>query len=210
MTMNKKSIALLALCAAPLALPAAYAQDIPKVSRELVEQYVKNTWKKPPEGWQARIDQDETQRVCSETRNQPNAEQSKAILAREKATVVFPADGKVLGDWKRGEKVANTGTGGQFSDKADTYRGGNCYACHQMAAKELSFGTLGPSLLGYGKVRKFDAAEAKAAYAKIYDAQSVVACSNMPRFGTHKVLTEQQMKDVTAYLFDPASPVNKD
>lgn len=31
----------------------------------------------------------------------------------------------------------------------------------------------------------------------------------MPRFGFHKVLTEQQMKDVVAYLFDPESPVNK-
>lgn len=209
MTRNIKSVALLALLAAPLALPMAFAQDAPKVSRELVEQYVKNTWKKPAEGWQARIDQDETQRVCSETRNQPNAEQSKAILAREKATVVFPADGKVLGDWKRGERVANTGTGGQFSDKEDTYRGGNCYACHQMAAKELSFGTLGPSLLEYGKNRKFKPEEAKEAYAKIFNAQSVQPCSTMPRFGYHKFLSEEQMKDVTAYLFDPESPVNK-
>jgi L-cysteine S-thiosulfotransferase len=34
-------------------------------------------------------------------------------------------------------------------------------------------------------------------------------CSNMPRFGYHKFLSEQQIKDVTAYLFDPQSPVNK-
>ena len=70
MTRNNKSIALLALFAVPLAVSSAVAQDVPKVSRDLVEQYVKSTWKKPPEGWQARIDQDETQRVCSETRNQ--------------------------------------------------------------------------------------------------------------------------------------------
>jgi sulfur-oxidizing protein SoxX len=31
----------------------------------------------------------------------------------------------------------------------------------------------------------------------------------MPRFGSNHVLTETQMKDVTAYLLDPASPVNK-
>jgi L-cysteine S-thiosulfotransferase len=37
----------------------------------------------------------------------------------------------------------------------------------------------------------------------------VVPCSNMPRFGSNKVLDEQQIKDVMAYLFDPESPVNK-
>lgn len=187
----------------------ATAQQTAKISPERVEQIVKDTWKKPAEGWQARVDQDETQKVCSLTRNEPNAEQAKAVLAREKANVVFPADGNVMGDWKKGERVANTGTGGQFTDKDDTYRGGNCYACHQMAAKELSYGTLGPSLLEYGKIRKFKPEEAKEAYAKIYNAQSVQPCSNMPRFGHNKFLSEQQMKDVTAYLFDPESPVNK-
>jgi sulfur-oxidizing protein SoxX len=31
----------------------------------------------------------------------------------------------------------------------------------------------------------------------------------MPRFGTNHVLTEQQIKDIVALLFDPESPVNK-
>jgi sulfur-oxidizing protein SoxX len=31
----------------------------------------------------------------------------------------------------------------------------------------------------------------------------------MPRFGDAGILTEQQIKDVMAYLFDPESPVNK-
>lgn len=192
-----------------IATAPSMAQQAAKISQERVEAIVKDTWKKPAEGWQSRVDQDETQKVCSLTRNQPDAEQAKAILAREKASIVLPADGNVLGDWKKGERVANTGTGGQFTDKDDTYRGGNCYACHQMAAKELSYGTLGPSLLEYGKNRKFKPEEAKEAYAKIYNAQAVQPCSNMPRFGHNKFLTEQQMKDVTAYLFDPESPVNK-
>ena len=78
-----------------------------------------------------------------------------------------------------------------------------------MAPKELSYGTLGPSLQNYGKDRKFDPAEARNAYAKIYNAQGVFPCSQMPRFGLHKFLSEQQMKDAVAYLFDPESPVNK-
>ena len=185
------------------------AQQTVKVSPELVEQYVKGTWKAPAAGWQARVDQDETQRACTATRNEPSVADGDKIIAREKATVVFPTDGKVLGDWKAGEKVAQAGTGGQFTDKVDTPSGGNCYACHQMAPKELSFGTLGPTLIEYGKIRKYTDGEAKAAYAKIFNAQSVQPCSNMPRFGYHKFLSEQQMKDVTAYLFDPESPVNK-
>jgi sulfur-oxidizing protein SoxX len=204
----KASLAAVAALSCLFASPTM-AQQTAKISPERVEQIVKDTWKKPAEGWQSRVDQDETQKVCSQTRNEPNADQAKAILAREKAAVVFPADGNVMGDWKKGERVANTGTGGQFTDKDDTYRGGNCYACHQMAAKELSYGTLGPSLLEYGKNRKFKPEEAKDAYAKIYNAQSVQPCSNMPRFGHNKFLSEQQMKDVTAYLFDPESPVNK-
>ena len=199
--------------AASLALlasfPIAHAQQPAKVAPQIVEAYVKDTWKAPAEGWQARVDQDETQRLCSESRNNPSKTDTAKIQARELASIVFPAGGKVLGDWKAGEAVAQIGTGGQFSDKPDGPRGGNCYACHQMAPKELSFGTLGPSLAEYGKIRKFDAAEAKAAYAKIFNAQSVVPCSNMPRFGAHKFLSEKQMQDVTAYLFDPESPVNK-
>ncbi len=188
---------------------AASRQQAPKVSPETVAAYVKNTWKSPADGWQARVDQDATQRIYSETRNSPAKADFDKILAREVASIVYPADGRVLGDWKAGETVAQVGTGGQFTDKADGPRGGNCYACHRMAAKELSYGTLGPSLLEYGKIRKYAAADAKAAYAKIYNAQSVLPCSNMPLFGHNKFLSEQQIKDVTAYIFDPESPVNK-
>jgi L-cysteine S-thiosulfotransferase len=185
----------------PVAPPVA-----PKVDPAKVNAVMNRTWKKVADGWQSRVDQDETQKICSDYRNDvPTAEFNK-IVEREKATVVFPADGNVMGDWKAGEKVAQSGAGGQFTD---TVRGGNCYACHQMAKEELSYGNLGPNLQGYGATRKFDAAEAKQVYAKIFNAQSVQACSNMPRFGFHKFLTEQQLKDVTAYLMSPDSPVNK-
>ena len=52
-----------------------------------------------------------------------------------------------------------------------------------------------PSLLEYGKTRNFNAADAKAAYEKIYDSQASFPCSNMPRFGTNKVLTIEQIQD---------------
>jgi len=199
----------LALVLAAGSISGTVAQQAGGLPAERLAAYVKDTWKAPPEGWQSRVEQDETQRICSDARNSPSKADFEAIRARELATVVFPADGNVLGDWKAGEAVAQVGTGGQFSDRADGPRGGNCYACHQMAKKELSYGTLGPSLSEYGKIRKFDGVEAKAAYAKIFNAQSVLPCSNMPRFGYHKFLTEKQIRDVAAYLFDPESPVNK-
>lgn len=192
-----------------LLMPAAAAQESVKVDPALVEKYVVATWKGAADEWKTRIRQDETQRVCTQYANQPPPAEAEKIVAREKATIVFPADGKVMGDWKAGEKIAQSGQGGQFTDKPDTVNGGNCYACHQLAPNEVSYGTLGPSLLAYGKNRDFKAEEAKAAYAKIFNAQSVMACSQMPRFGYHKFLTEQQIKDVVAYLFDPLSPVNQ-
>ena len=103
---------------------------------------------------------------------------------------------------------AQNGRGGQFSDKPGTVSGGNCYACHQMDLKEISYGTIGPSLAGYGALRGFKAEAARDAFAKIFNAEAVLACSTMPRFGHNKVLTEQQIKDVTAYLMAPDSPVN--
>lgn len=188
---------------------AAWAQDIPEADPAVVEKVIAATWTKVKEGWEDRIKQDETQAACSKYRNVPPADVANAILERETATVVFPADGNFIGDWKAGEKIAQSGFGGRWNDKPDTVNGGNCYACHQMRPDELSYGTLGPSLLGYGKDRNFDPAAAKVAYAKIYNAQAALPCSQMPRFGYHKFLSEQQIKDVVALLFAKDSPVNK-
>lgn len=204
-------LALIVATGAFASLPvAASAQTASKpVDPAVVESYLKSTFGKAPPEWQARIEPDETLKVCNKYHNEvPSAEADK-ITARELARVVYPADGEFLGNWKEGAKIANNGRGGQFSDPPDTVSGGNCYACHQMEQKELSFGTLGPSLTNYGKDRKYDPEEIKRAYTKVYDSQALFACSNMPRFGVNKVLSEQQIKDIIAFLFDPESPVNK-
>lgn len=192
---------------AVLAGPPALAQTA--ADPALVDAVVAGTWRKPPDGWASRIAQDETQRLCSQYHNAPPQAVADTIMAAQQASVVFPADGNVIGDWKKGEKVAQNGRGGQFSDGPDTVNGGNCYACHQLRADEVSYGTLGPSLTGYGRERAYDPQAARDAYAKVFNAQAVAPCSMMPRFGYHKFLSEEQIKDVVAYLFDPASPVNK-
>ena len=186
---------------------SASAQERP--AQAVIDAYIKSTFGKASAEWQARIKPDDSLAVCNTTRNNPSSAQSDAMLKRESARVVYPADGKFLGDWKKGYQVANNGRGGQFSDPAGTVSGGNCFACHQLDPKEVSYGTLGPSLSAYGKDRKYDPETIKDAYTKIYNSMAVVPCSNMPRFGVNKVLDEQQIKDVMAYLFDPESPVNK-
>jgi L-cysteine S-thiosulfotransferase len=204
MTTTRIAIAATALL---LAGPALAQQA--KLDPATAERYVASLWAKAPDEWRQRNTQDETQKVCSATANSPSDAEAKAIVARELASVRFPVDGKVIGDWKKGQQVAQRGSGGQFSDAPDTFRGGNCYACHQLSRAELSYGTLGPSLQEYGKLKDFKPDEARAAFAKVWNAQSVLACSTMPRFGHNGFLTEEQIKDVVAYLFDRESPVNK-
>ncbi len=188
--------------------PAAFAQTA-TVEPALIEKAVTELFGHAPAAWQARIVQDETQKACSLHKNQPPAEVAKAISAREEKLVVLPADGQMMGDWKSGEKLAQSGYGGRHTDDPKRPVGGNCYACHQLSKTELSYGTMGPSLVEYGKIRKYKADDVKAAYVKIYNAQAVFPCSNMPRLGHSKHLSEQQIKDIVALLFDPDSPVNK-
>lgn len=189
--------------------PAAADPAAPSSNAPNIDGYVAEMWSGADAEWQQRLKQDETQAVCSQFRNSPPDEAAKNIRTREAATIKYPADGKLLGNWQEGEKIAQNGRGGQFSDAPDAARGGNCYACHQLSKTEVAFGTLGPSLTEYGKVRDYAADAAKETYAKIYNSQATTACSSMPRFGVHGFLTEQQIKDVLAYLFDPDSPVNK-
>jgi sulfur-oxidizing protein SoxX len=158
----------------------------------------------------ARIKQDEVQQLCSRYRNVPPPEVRKQIEASQLATIHYPASGKLLGDWKNGEKLAQDGYGLRFTDAASGRpNGGNCYACHQIGPKELSYGTLGPSLYRYGKQRGATEEVVKYTYGKIYNPEAFSACSNMPRFGHNKVLTPEQIADAVALLLDPESPVNK-
>ena len=187
----------------------AEAQEGRSAGDALLQKYMGTTFGAASPEWQARIAPDETIAACNAYRNAVPSDVAASIRARELGRIALPPEGKWLGNWKDGFTIANNGQGNQFSDPPGTVAGGNCYACHQLDPSEVSYGTLGPSLTGYGKARNFDSAEAKAVFAKIYDAQSVVACSIMPRFGANKVLTEQQIQDVVAYLFDRDSPVNK-
>jgi len=157
-----------------------------------------------------RLDQDETQKACTLHAGKalPKDVAGK-IEAMNLASIAWPADGKYLGDWKNGERIAQEGRGKQFSDDPKSPVGGNCYACHQITPQEVSYGTIGPPLYQFGKLRGYNDTIRKYAYGKIWNADAYAACSNMPRFGHSGILTQQQVKDVVALLMDPESPVNK-
>ena len=155
-----------------------------------------------------RIAPDALQKACNLADNSPSVEAAKALEATQFATLRFPS-GSLLGDWKRGEKIAQSGRGLQWNDKPGAPGGGGCYNCHQLASKEASYGTLGPSLRAFGKERGNGLEMQRYAYGKIFNSKAYNACSQMPRLGYSGTLTEQQIKDVVAYLLDPASPVNQ-
>lgn len=155
-----------------------------------------------------RLYQLDFQKACSEEKH-PDAKIMHAIEAEQLKTVRYPADGKFLGDWKEGEKIAISGRGLTWTDKTPDGNGGGCYNCHQLSHKEISYGNIGPSLQNWASVRGTGADNVKYTWAKIYNAKAFNACSNMPRNGDAEILTEQQIRHVMAFLLDPESPVNK-
>jgi L-cysteine S-thiosulfotransferase len=179
-----------------------------------VEQMLKRSYTTAtPEEWAARLAQDEVQQVCSRYRNTPPSEITQKIVASQQAALRYPAQGKLIGDWKEGEKLASIGGGGQIGrinpDRPDARRGGNCYACHVLAEKEIAAGNLGPSLAGFGRLRGNSAEMVKYTYEKIFNAQVYFPCSQMPRFGHNNWLTPEEIAHTVAFLLDPQSPVNQ-
>ena len=154
-----------------------------------------------------RLNEDSVQAACNKYKDEPPQGVADKLQKEQLAAIKWPADGKLLGDWKSGEKIAQDGRGMAWNDKGGV--GGSCYNCHQVGPRESSFGTVGPSLYQFGKLRGYGADIQRYAYGKIYNAKAYSLCSQMPRFGHVGALTEQQMKDLTALLMDPASPVNQ-
>jgi sulfur-oxidizing protein SoxX len=164
-----------------------------------------------------RLDQDLAQQVCSSATPPPQAV-AKQVEAQALASIQWPSGGQYLGDWKAGERLAQSGVGMAWNNaSADPAgNGGQCYNCHEINRAEVSFGTIGPSLWNYGKLRGVkNAADPAAAaviqytWGKVWNSKAYSACSNMPRFGHMKLLNEQQIRDLMALLLDPSSPVNQ-
>jgi L-cysteine S-thiosulfotransferase len=166
-----------------------------------------------------RLAQDDANRECSaaDVAGKPIDEKlGKAIEEANLKTIKWPSDGKFIGDWREGERIAQSGRGLTWTDEPGQANGGNCYNCHQIDKKEISFGTIGPSLYNYGKIRGVsDPASAASkpiveyTWGKIWNSKAYNACSNMPRAGHAGILNEAQVRHIVGLLLDPKSPVNE-
>jgi L-cysteine S-thiosulfotransferase len=219
---NRKLLALGAVAVAVAAVGCASMAPLPSTAEldKMAQDMVKASFRGQGIAKVERVtDIDETLRLCNaaDVAGKPlDAATAKRIEEANLKTVKWPAAGKFLGDWKEGEKIAQSGRGQTWTDSANTVNGGNCYNCHQISKEEISFGTIGPSLYQYGKLRGVTDPNSAAAkpiveytWGKIYNAKAYNACSNMPRAGHMGNLTEQQIQHVMALLLDPQSPVNK-
>ena len=193
----------LALLLVVTAVPAA-AEPTPKD----VEAVMQRDFHPRGQATMERVVQDRLQRVCTQTHDQPSAEVTKTLEAEQMKTIAYP-QGSLLGDWRRGEAIAQSGRGLTWNDKPADPAGGSCYNCHELSPLELSHGTIGPSLRGFGKTRGASPEMQRYVYGKIYNAKAYNVCSQMPRFGPSGTLTAEQIKDLVALLLDPASPVNR-
>jgi len=72
---------------------------------------------------------------------------------------------------------------------------GNCLACHVMPGGSQP-GSRGPDLSHFGSTGR-SAAEA---YAMVWDMRTVNPETLMPPFGTNEILTDQDLRDVVAFL----------
>ena len=204
--MNKKI--LLAAMATPFLLPALPAAADPAHRAQAIA-VIKKDFQPRGQASLDRLAEDGLQAVCNRTGNKPPEYISKQMEADQMAGVKYPADGKLMGDWREGEKLAQSGRGFTWTDDPGLPVGGNCYNCHQIDPKETAFGTIGPTLYKFGKLRGNSADIQKYVYTKIYNSKAYNLCSEMPRFGHAGALGEKQIKHLVALLLDPESPVNK-
>lgn len=215
--MKKKTIVLSASTLAVAAVLVGCATSAP--SREEIVQTLKSSFSERGIAKLDRLDQSELQRECSQAAAAGKQLDDKTRDRIQKAvleSIKYPADGKYIGDWREGERIAQNGRGMQWSDAAGAANGANCYACHQVSPQEISFGNQGPSLLKYGVLRgvKDPAAPeseaiVKYTWGRLWNTHAFNACSGMPRFGDAGILTPTQIQHVMALLLDPNSPVNK-
>jgi sulfur-oxidizing protein SoxX len=208
--MIKKSIKLAGLVGS-LALATSLGAQAQALSPQ-VQAALDSSFKSQGIADKSRMVPDEVQLLCSDQAYFESPEgQKKAIALQDAALKAIkpPSDGNYMGDWKAGEKVAQSGRGLTWKDSLDKPNGGSCYNCHQVTDAEISYGTIGPSLLGYGKLRGNSKEIVEYTWNRINNSKAYNLCSNMPRMAHFNILTEQQMKDVMALLLDPASPVNQ-
>lgn len=181
-------------------------------TRQLAEKMVFEAFSATP-AHMKRLEQDRSQQICSKVGDAKLSQAEAAEVVRlARDSIKYPASGKLVGDWKTGDKLAHNGAGDRIRNgktEGTKENGALCQNCHALAPGEINVGNVGPALTGYGKQRGNSDAIAKLTYERIYNAWAVLPCSNMPRLGATGHLTPEQITHMVAFLIDPESPINK-
>jgi L-cysteine S-thiosulfotransferase len=205
-------------CASVLAVTVlgSCAAQPPSVGNERLDTIIAGAYPGASAEQKHRSVQDDAQKICSKAVAQVlKPEDALKVTEHSRASIKYPASGKLIGNWKAGEKLAQDGyglrllPGGGGDVTPKRANGANCYACHALDSKEINAGNLGVSLAGFGLARGNTPEVQKYAYEKIYNSWTYLPCSQMPRMGANGFLTPEQITHVVAYLLDPESPVNK-
>ena len=202
----------MALGASALGIAGCATYPDPAATRQMSEKMVKESFTASPTHAK-RLVQDRSQQICSRIGDAKLSEAEAAeVVKLARASIKYPASGKLVGNWKTGDKLAHNGAGdrirrGKLEKRKEN--GALCQNCHGLAPGEVNVGNVGPSLSGYGLQRGNSEAIAKYTYEKIYNAWVYFPCSNMPRLGATGHLTPEQITHVVAFLIDPQSPINK-
>lgn len=210
--MNNKGLKWVALAAGALIAAGCATFPNPENTRQISEGMVKSGFTASP-AHAKRLEQDRSQQICSKIAGAPLTQAEAAeVVKLARASIQYPASGKLVGDWKVGNKLAHDGAGdrilrGKLEKRKEN--GGLCQNCHALAPGEINVGNVGPSLTGYGAQRGNSEAVARLTYERIYNGWAYAPCSNMPRLGANRHLTPEQITHLVAYLLDPASPINQ-
>jgi sulfur-oxidizing protein SoxX len=184
----------------------------PATTRQIAEKMVSEDFFAPAPALLKRLEQDRSQQICSKIGDAKlTQEEAAEVVKLARASIRYPASGKLVGDWKAGDELAHDGAGDRIQGGILEKRkenGGLCQNCHALAPGEINVGNVGPSLTSYGVQRGNSEAIAKLTYERIYNGWAYAPCSNMPRLGATGHLTPEQITHMVAYLIDPQSPVN--
>ena len=217
--MKKTTVSLKIFCVISLACVASSGASLAQQADAALQNTLNASFRAEGQAGMDRLLQDDANRLCSQADASGKAlsdEDAERIRQSSFKAIAWPTDGQFFGDFKLGEKLAQDGRGKTWSDKPGSENGGNCYNCHQISKSEISYGTLGPSLYNYGKLRgvsDVNSATAKPVidytWGKLWNPRAYNACSSMPRFGHNSLLTQAQLKHLMSLLLDPQSPVNQ-
>jgi len=210
--MNGNGLNWMVLASAALVATGCATYPDPDTTRNLAEKMVGNSFSASPVHAK-RLVQDRSQKICSKIGGAKlTREEAAEVVRLARASIKYPQDGRLVGDWKRGDQLAHNGAGdrirrGKLEKRKEN--GALCQNCHALAPREINVGNVGPSLTGYGLQRGNSEAVARLTYERIYNAWAYTPCSNMPRLGATGHLTPEQITHMVAFLLDPASPINK-